>query len=298
MSTQSISELAQATIEVLQQGPKRFKELYPLIAERLPQACPHSRQNGTYAVSVSNMSWLKEVADVLQDVAINREGVWYLKDGKRHSTVAATLDEPRGDSVLPSTVPKASLKLELETTESKAAEHEWRAAAARKAWVTIRAKKAARMEKAEGDEIASRTRSGQKAVANSVKPGSLRQKQRLSNSKEQHSNGSEPLQQQRQRSMIANVGKPTNETQEKGLTSRKAPGRPPSEAGTPLKRGAALQVMVYPRAKTKAVLVRAALKTGRALSSFLIRAALEKIARDQGCDISDLVPESELRLYI
>lgn len=262
------------------------------------------------------MSWLKKVADVLREVAINREGVWYLKDttgskwdsdritdtfkpslfGKRHhSTVAATLDEPRGDSVLPSAVPKTSLKLELETMESKAAEHGWRAAAARKAWVTIRAKIAARTEQAEGKEIASRTRSGQKAVANTVKPGRL---QRLSDWKEQHSDANEPLQQKLLHGRGAGAGEQSNETQEKSLARRRAPGPPPSEGGTPLKRGAALQVMTYPRPKTKAVLVRAAPKAGLSVSSFLIRAGLEKIARDQGCHISDLVPEMEVRLYI
>lgn len=310
MTTESISELAQATIEVLQRGPKRFKELYPLIAERLPQACPHSRHNGTYAVNAANVSWLEELARVLQEVAVHRGDVWCLKDansitdafkpspsGKRQqSTVTASLDRPRGDSVLPSPEPKASLKLEMGTSEFKAAEHEWRAAAARKAWATIRAKKAARMEQAERDRTASRTRSDQKALANDVNPGLSRQKQRLSDSKEQDSDANEPSQQKHGRG--ASAGEQTNETQEKSLARRRAPGPPPREGGTPLKRGAALQVMTYPRPKTKAVFVKAASKVGVSVSSFLIRAGLEKIARDQGCDISDLIPESELRLYI
>jgi hypothetical protein len=52
----------------------------------------------------------------------------------------------------------------------------------------------------------------------------------------------------------------------------RAPGIPAKKAGTKLTRGAALQVMVYPRPRTKGVLVAASREVDRPLSSFLIMA--------------------------
>jgi uncharacterized protein (DUF1778 family) len=56
--------------------------------------------------------------------------------------------------------------------------------------------------------------------------------------------------------------------------------------------------MVYPRPQTKAVLVRAAREHHQALSSFLIRAGLEKAARLHGCEAEDLLPQDELEQYL
>jgi hypothetical protein len=82
-------------------------------------------------------------------------------------------------------------------------------------------------------------------------------------------------------------------------SERNPPGRRAKEDGTPLKRGLAVQVMVYPRPEaTKVVLVRAARKHHQALSSFLIRAGLEKAARLQGCEAEDLLPQDELEQYL
>lgn len=54
----------------------RFKELYPVIAERHPEYC-HAQ--GT-KVSLSNMEWLSQVQLVLQGIAINRRGLWHLRE--------------------------------------------------------------------------------------------------------------------------------------------------------------------------------------------------------------------------
>jgi hypothetical protein len=79
---------------------------------------------------------------------------------------------------------------------------------------------------------------------------------------------------------------------------RKPPGVRAQKRGTRLKRGAAVQVMAYPRPKTKAVLVEASRKDGLSLSSFLIRNGLKRAAVQRGCKIEDLVPPDELRQYV
>lgn len=58
----------------------------------------------------------------------------------------------------------------------------------------------------------------------------------------------------------------------------KAPGTRAKKRGTKLKRGAAVQVVCYPRPKNKAALVKASRKANRALSSFMIRASLKEAA--------------------
>jgi len=59
---------------------------------------------------------------------------------------------------------------------------------------------------------------------------------------------------------------------------RKHPGVNARKRGTPLGRGLAVQIMCYARARTKLILMKAARMTGESLSSFLIRAAVEKAA--------------------
>src|SRR5947208_4185952 len=61
----------------------------------------------------------------------------------------------------------------------------------------------------------------------------------------------------------------------RGLT---APGCPANDSGTRLKRGAAVQVMTYPRPKSKSVLVEASRKAERSLSSFMVLASLKEAA--------------------
>jgi len=80
--------------------------------------------------------------------------------------------------------------------------------------------------------------------------------------------------------------------------SRKPPGIRAKETGPRLKQGAALQVVAYPRANTKAVLVDAARRTGFSVSSFLLIAGLEKAAGLRDCQVADLVPRDELRRYV
>ena len=78
----------------------------------------------------------------------------------------------------------------------------------------------------------------------------------------------------------------------------KAPGTRAKKRGTQLKRGLAVQVVCYPRPKTKAVLVEASRRSKRALSSFMVLASLKEAAAMQGCKISDLIPADELRQYL
>jgi hypothetical protein len=82
------------------------------------------------------------------------------------------------------------------------------------------------------------------------------------------------------------------------MRKMKAPGVRAKKRGTKLKRGAAVQVMCYPRPKTKAALVEASRKNKRALSSFMVRASLKEAAAIQGCKITDLIPSDELEQYL
>jgi hypothetical protein len=82
-----------------------------------------------------------------------------------------------------------------------------------------------------------------------------------------------------------------------GGGNMKAPGIRAKKTGTKLKRGAALQVMVYPRPRTKGVLVAASRDVNRPLSSFMIMAGLTAAAALNGCEIADLVPPDELQQY-
>ena len=77
----------------------------------------------------------------------------------------------------------------------------------------------------------------------------------------------------------------------------KAPGPRARKTGKKLKRGAAVQVVCYPRPKTKAALVEASRKTNRALSSFMILASLKEAAVIQRCGVEDLIPPDELQQY-
>lgn len=77
----------------------------------------------------------------------------------------------------------------------------------------------------------------------------------------------------------------------------KAPGVAARKKGAVLKRGAATQVMTYPRPTTKKVLVGAARDVNRPLSSFMILSSLAEAARLRGCQMADLVPPEELQQY-
>jgi 5,10-methylene-tetrahydrofolate dehydrogenase/methenyl tetrahydrofolate cyclohydrolase len=56
--------------------------------------------------------------------------------------------------------------------------------------------------------------------------------------------------------------------------------------------------VIYPRPKTKAVIVGASRTVGKSLSSFLILAGLEKVAAILGCRVEELVPWDELKQYV
>jgi hypothetical protein len=77
----------------------------------------------------------------------------------------------------------------------------------------------------------------------------------------------------------------------------RAPGIPAKTTGKKLIRGAATQVMIYPRPRTKAALVEASREVNRPLSSFMIMSGLTAAAALKGCEIADLVPPDELQQY-
>jgi hypothetical protein len=78
----------------------------------------------------------------------------------------------------------------------------------------------------------------------------------------------------------------------------KAPGKRAQTIGTKLKRGAAVQIVCYPRPHTKAALVEASRRVKMSLSSFMVLASLKEAAVIQGCNLTDLVPPEELRQYL
>jgi hypothetical protein len=63
--------------------------------------------------------------------------------------------------------------------------------------------------------------------------------------------------------------------------------------GTKMERGQATQVMIYPRLKTKDVFVKKATAAGQRMSGFIILNALKNIAREEGCNVDDLIPKNE-----
>jgi hypothetical protein len=80
--------------------------------------------------------------------------------------------------------------------------------------------------------------------------------------------------------------------------SMRAPGRSAWKRGTKLKRGAATQIVTYPRPQTKSALVEASRQLGVSLSSLLIGSGLGVAAKLAGCSITDLVPKAELLQYM
>lgn len=78
----------------------------------------------------------------------------------------------------------------------------------------------------------------------------------------------------------------------------KAPGKRAQTGGKKLKRGAAIQVVCYPRPITKAMLVHASHMANRPLSSFLILSSLKEAAVMKGCRVEDLIPSEEYQQYL
>jgi len=83
----------------------------------------------------------------------------------------------------------------------------------------------------------------------------------------------------------------------KPIELHRAPGRRAWKTGKKLKRGAALQIMTYPRAGAKRILVETARNLGISLSSLLVGSGLVVAAKLAGCSVTDLVPRAELGLY-
>jgi hypothetical protein len=82
------------------------------------------------------------------------------------------------------------------------------------------------------------------------------------------------------------------------MAMAKGPGPQAKSGGSPITNGKALHVTIYPRAATKAVLVRFSKLAGQGMSAFVILAALEKIANlkrktGEPCTVQDLIPEEE-----
>jgi hypothetical protein len=80
-------------------------------------------------------------------------------------------------------------------------------------------------------------------------------------------------------------------------SAMKAPGGRAKTGGKKLTRGAAVQVVCYPRPITKAMLVHASHMANRSLSSFMILASLKEAAAIKGCSVEDLIPSDELEQY-
>ena len=78
---------------------------------------------------------------------------------------------------------------------------------------------------------------------------------------------------------------------------RKPPGVKAKKTGTKLKRGAALQQMTYPRPKTKSVIVEGSRRANLSVSSFMLRASLDKASELIGKPVEQLVPPEELKQY-
>jgi hypothetical protein len=180
---------------------------------------------------------------------------------------------------------------------AKIAQHERRSAAARKAWITIRLNKAAAQDTTRPTSVVTPTgkvsgaflATGSKNLEEQIQsqfPG------QSSGDDERGSNGvTITASSDRTHDHVL-----SGESQSKPRKRRR--GVEAKEHGTPLKRGAAVQIMTYPRPATKAVLVKAAREQNRSLSSFLILAGLEKAANLKECTLKDLIPKEELRQYV
>jgi hypothetical protein len=70
------------------------------------------------------------------------------------------------------------------------------------------------------------------------------------------------------------------------------PGPKPKMKGTVMKRGDSTQAMTYPRLDVKAAIVRHVNSKGIRYSGFVLLAALEKIARETGVQVRDLISSS------
>jgi hypothetical protein len=179
---------------------------------------------------------------------------------------------------------------------AKAAEHQRRSAAALKAWATIRSNKLAR-------ENATQTRvlPNESGALMATGPRPMEKQITPELSTESLDDPGGTLQEQVGEAEIKTaelkLPDPAVVGENEAKPKKKPPGITAKEGSTPLKRGAALQVMTYPRPATKAILVRAAREHGQSLSSFLVTAGLEKEANRQGRSVKELVP-NELHEYV
>jgi hypothetical protein len=77
------SKFMESIRNLLRKSPMRFKDLYPIIAERHPEHCS---AQGT-KVSLAKMAWLNEIQSDLHEIAVYWDGWWHLK-----KTAAARYD--------------------------------------------------------------------------------------------------------------------------------------------------------------------------------------------------------------
>jgi len=88
---------------VLRKSPKKFKDLYPIIAERYPEHCP---AQGT-KVNLASMAWLNRLQNDLRQIAINLDGVWQLTEDAGSSSQPAVLQTSRSAQKLRHTIRKS-----------------------------------------------------------------------------------------------------------------------------------------------------------------------------------------------
>src|ERR1035437_8958617 len=78
----------------------------------------------------------------------------------------------------------------------------------------------------------------------------------------------------------------------------KAPGKRAQATGTKLKRGAAVQIVCYAGPVAKLLLVEAARRSNRSLSSFLVLSGLGEAARLKGVRLDQIAPGELERLRV
>jgi hypothetical protein len=75
-------------------------------------------------------------------------------------------------------------------------------------------------------------------------------------------------------------------------------GRVAKAGGTKVEGGAAMRIVIYPRPKTKALLVAAAKADHRSVSSYVLHRALLQLAGEASADLDGLIPKDEYEALV
>jgi hypothetical protein len=155
---ESASKFTLVLRDLLRGGARKFKELYPMLVERQPQDCPTVPFRHGNKVSISSMEWLREIQRDLQEIAVMQNGMWCLKEEILPEFSVEPIDHSAQSDKEPSLecngkpaiTPAKAMQSAVAADDAvkKAAQHERRSAGAQRAWVKIRAKRAAKAEAA------------------------------------------------------------------------------------------------------------------------------------------------------